>query len=113
MGILVFFILFAGYFLHVSYGVFPVVLPPITSNGCLGDDTSALKMAVMIALNNIPLCSCRDASRWIRVAYLNMTDPKEECPQNWELRTGSTIRGCGRARPEARICESVFFLLME
>ena len=108
MEILVFYILFAGYFLHVSYGVFPVGLPPIISNGCPGVDTSALKMAVMIALN-IPLCFCGDASRWTRVAYLNMTDPNEECPQNWKLRTGSTIRGCGRRQTQTHICESVLF----
>ena len=56
-----------------------------------------------------PPCSCGDASGWIRVAYLNMTNPTQECPQNWNLRTGSTIMGCGRVRSQRNICESVTY----
>ena len=46
---------------------------------------------------------------WTRVAYLNMTDPRQKCPHNWNLRTGSNIRGCGRVHKHAYICESVIF----
>ena len=33
---------------------------------------------------------------WTRVAYLNMSDPQQTCPSNWNLNT-SPVRGCGRS----------------
>ena len=54
-------------------------------------------------------CNCGGPG-WTRVAYLNMTDPRQKCPQNWKLRTGSNIRGCGRLHTQAyNFCGSVIF----
>ena len=36
------------------------------------------------------------SSGWMRVAYLNMTDPSEECPRGFRLYNQSGVRGCGR-----------------
>ena len=45
------------------------------------------------------------SSGWIRVAYLNMTDPGSVCPTNWTLHT-SPVRGCGQTQTD---CASAFF----
>ena len=33
---------------------------------------------------------------WYRVAYLNMTDPSQQCPLAWREYNTSGVRGCGR-----------------
>ena len=52
-------------------------------------------------------CSCGDAS-WTRVAYLNMSDPQQTCPSNWNLIT-SPVRGCGQSFTARQNCDSVFY----
>ena len=32
---------------------------------------------------------------WYRVAYLNMTDPSQQCPSSWRLYNDSGVRACG------------------
>ena len=46
---------------------------------------------------------------WMRVAYLNMTDPTQSCPPAWLLNnpTGTTIRLCGRSGNN--VCFSTIF----
>lgn len=45
---------------------------------------------------------------WERVAFLNMSDPSQHCPSNWEEYTSSGLRTCGR--PNLNIfCQGVFF----
>ena len=39
--------------------------------------------------------SCGDGS-WTRVAYLNMTDPLQQCPASWRLYSANGVRACGR-----------------
>ena len=43
--------------------------------------------------NNPPPCPCGGPGRWTRIAYLDMTDPCQQCPTNWRL-MNSTVRGC-------------------
>ena len=45
---------------------------------------------------------------WRRVAFLNMTDPSQDCPSGWSLTTHS-VRTCGRASNRARTCDPVTF----
>ena len=33
---------------------------------------------------------------WTRVAYLNMSDPLEQCPPSWRLYSANGVRACGR-----------------
>ena len=54
-----------------------------------------------------PPCSCGGAGGWTRAAYLNMSDPNQECPSNWTLIT-SPLRGCGR-NASTRQCDSVTY----
>ena len=38
---------------------------------------------------------CNSTGGWIRVAYLNMTDSSEKCPDGFRLYNGSGVRACG------------------
>ena len=51
-------------------------------------------------------CSC-GGEGWTRAAYLNMSDPNQQCPSNWRLIT-TPIRGCGR-RASGIECDSVTY----
>jgi len=59
-------------------------------------------------------CGCGQASTWTRVAFLNMSDPNEVCPTNWELYTTPT-RACGNGPAgsiEPGSCDSVIYPTM-
>ena len=53
---------------------------------------------------------CNSGGGWMRVAYLNMSDPIEECPPGFGLFNQNGIRACGRpALSPANSCQSVKF----
>ena len=53
---------------------------------------------------------CNSSGGWMRVAYLNMSDPTEECPSGFRLYNQNGIRACGRpASSPAGYCQSVKF----
>ena len=41
-------------------------------------------------------------SLWTRVAYLNMSDPSQQCPPSWRLYSANGVRACGRPVTLAR-----------
>ena len=43
---------------------------------------------------DIPPCSL---GQWTRVAFLNMSDPVQQCPLSWRLYSANGVRACGRA----------------
>ena len=51
---------------------------------------------------------CGGTWGWRRAVYLDMTDPKTNCPSGWQL-TGYSKRTCGRASSSSLSCDSVFF----
>ena len=55
-----------------------------------------------------PPCSCGGAGAWTRAVYLNMSDPNQQCPSNWNLTT-TPIRGCGRRATSGGVCDSVTY----
>ena len=46
------------------------------------------------------------SSGWMRVAYLNMTDPSEECPRGFRLYNQNGVRACGRQASSTGGCLS-------
>ena len=80
----------------------PVVLPHDRTNGAtcsaadvidreIADIQSILRDTVVPELNrrysNQPPCPCGGPGQWTRIAYLNMSDPSQQCPTNWNLIT--------------------------
>ena len=41
---------------------------------------------------------------WYRVAFLNMSDPSQQCPSTWRLVTTNGVRACGRPVSSASSC---------
>ena len=52
---------------------------------------------------------CGSSSGWTRVAYLNMSDPTEECPSGFRLYNQNRVRACGRPVTSGGSCLSVRF----
>ena len=56
-----------------------------------------------------PYCPCASGGR--RIAYLNMTDPNQQCPPNWQEFSTSSLRLCSRRSTStlSSSCDSVSF----
>ena len=48
---------------------------------------------ILSTFSLIPMCG---DGLWTRVAYLNMTDPLQQCPASWRLYSANGVRACGR-----------------
>ena len=53
-----------------------------------------LSQSVDNIIADIPPCSL---GQWTRVAYLNMSDPVQQCSSSWKLYSANGVRACGRA----------------
>ena len=53
------------------------------------------------------LCNCEGG--WTRVAYLNMTDSSEKCPNGFRLYSDNGVRACGRPVSSGGSCVGVTF----
>ena len=52
---------------------------------------------------------CDGEGGWTRVAYLNMSDPSQQCPTELRLYTQGGVRACGRQISSGASCDSVTF----
>ena len=52
---------------------------------------------------------CNSGEGWIRLAYLNMTDSKEKCPEELRLYNESGVRACGRPTSSGGSCATLTF----
>ena len=52
---------------------------------------------------------CDGEGGWTRVAYLNMSDPSQQCPTELRLYDESGVRACGRQTSSDASCDSVTF----
>ena len=46
---------------------------------------------------------------WSRLAFLNMSDPSQQCPSAWKEYNTSGIRACGRRASSDKSCSSTFY----
>ena len=53
-------------------------------------------------------CGCDGPSTWTRVAFLNMSDPDQVCPNSWNT-ISSPVRTCGRGLTLSKGCSSVSY----
>ena len=67
---------------------------------------SILRDTVVPILDGRPTCPCGGPGLWRRIAYLDMSDPNQQCPGNWHLIT-TPVRGCGRINDYS--CDSAVF----
>ena len=66
--------------------------------------------AVQVYCDMDRVCGCSGNGGWTRVAFLDMTDPNQQCPRVWTLRTRQSKprRLCGRGNSGAG-CLSVIY----
>ena len=57
------------------------------------------------------MCPCGGPGIWRRIAFLNMSNASEECPQNWThtYARDAPVVGCGRSTEAARTCDSTLY----
>ena len=48
---------------------------------------------------------------WYRAAYINMSDPQQQCPSGWAEYTSSSIRACGRTFTHSASCSATSFAI--
>ena len=68
--------------------------------------TEQVLSRVNISSESQPPCACGGPGQWTRIAHLNMSDPSQQCPSNWNLIT-TPVRGCGRTPSSG--CDSAIF----
>ena len=66
--------------------------------------------AVQVYCDMDRVCGCSSTGGWTRVANLNMSDPSQQCPGEWNLQTYSTEprRLCGRGSSGASCVSAVY-----
>ena len=69
---------------------------------------SILRDTVVPTLDPHSPCPCGGPGPWRRIAHLNMSDPSQQCPSNWQLIT-TPVRGCGRSSYADHTCDSAVF----
>ena len=57
---------------------------------------SATSSAIQQFENDITVSTRCGPGQWYRVAYLNMSDPTQQCPPSLRLYSANGIRACGR-----------------
>lgn len=62
--------------------------------------------ALTLLRSRLHPCSGGD---WTRVAYLNMSDPSQQCPSPWRLYSANGVRSCGRPTTSSGSCYSQFY----
>lgn len=90
----------------------PVVISSVVIAGgsmgtcpSLNASKAVLKENISNILQQLNDCSCNGSGEWTRIAYVNMSDSRQQCPANWTTIT-TPIRGCGRP---TRYCHSAIF----
>ena len=67
-----------------------------------------LKESVANALEPLQVHPC-GAGMWVRVAYLNMTNPSQLCPSAWRESSSNGVRVCGRPSSSHDMCHGTFY----
>jgi hypothetical protein len=81
--------------------------PPDEDRERARNEISTNVQSFLASLANPVAC---DGIGWIRIAYLNMTDPDQMCPSPWTLFTSGNKRVCFRNSSSAVAgCDSVFY----
>ena len=65
--------------------------------------------AVQVYCDMSRQCCGETTGGWTRVAYLDMTDPNQQCPSNWQEISTSGVRSCARTNSAGASCDSAFY----
>ncbi len=81
-------------------------LPPVnlTANEAMVTAENCLNIK-----NGPPPCKCAQGAEWKRLAFLDMEDGTNQCPNDWELTVQSGVRGCKKPSRLGGGCSSAIF----
>ena len=68
-----------------------------TKQAALGDLQQDIRMSLEVISQAVATRDHCGSGQWHRVAYVNMTDPQQQCPSGLTEYTTSGIRACGRS----------------
>jgi len=80
----------------------------LTRNEVKNATQRLLRESVVPLLQHNQTFSCSGSTGWRRVAYLNMSDPSQQCPSVWREYT-TPFRVCGRRSISTGSCEGVTY----
>ena len=114
-------ILLVAQCISLACSSFPVQLSQASFNTCTDGNVELAKIRAKAIIKDVvnprlleqygppsgPPCSCGESGSWTRAAFLNMSDPTQQCPSNWTL--SNQVRGCGRRTQGRFTCDSVFY----
>ena len=114
-------ILLVAQCISLTCSSFPVLLTQTSFKTCTDGNVELVKIRAKAIIKDVvnprllekygppsgPPCSCGGSGSWTRVAFLNMSDPTQQCPSNWAL--SRQVRGCGRKTQGRVTCDSVFY----
>ena len=81
----------------------------ILRNEVRNDTRRLLRESVIPLLVNLPTnFSCGGSNGWRRIAYLNMSNPSQQCPSVWQEIT-TPFRVCGRRSTSSATCEGLTY----
>ena len=90
------------------------VIPAIGNEACpsqkeLRNNLQKVSNDVQTTLSNLSFIpECGDGL-WHQVAYLNMSDPLQQCPSTWRLYSTNGVRACGRPVTSRQSCPVVLY----
>ena len=61
------------------------------------------------AERNFNITAACGAGQWYQIAFLNMSDPSQQCPSSWREYTTGGVRACGRSFSSSSSCSSTAF----
>ena len=67
-------------------------------------NVSNILQEIAAEINTVSECG---GSGWRRVAFLNMTDPTQQCPDSWREYDQDSVRACGRQESDIASSSSV------
>ena len=71
----------------------------------LGDTTKGINDII----STLQLHFYCGAGQWNRIAYLNVSDPSQQCPSDWKEVTTNGVRACGRLAASTASCPGTFY----
>ena len=87
----------------------PMIVAGGSSSACPSDearqvavesirDDAKMLLNISFCQQGAAVCDNCGPGQWHRVAYINMTNPQQNCPVEWQeyTDTADTIRGCGQ-----------------
>ena len=78
-----------------------------TRDNIMTDVRTQLQDTVVPLIRINQFCPCTTGGR--RIAYLDMTDPNQQCPSNWQEISTSGVRSCARINSAGASCDSVSY----